>query len=130
MLDHVTIGVSDIEQSTKFYDRALGPLGITRLYAKGNGSQAMASAQRPSSGSVGAIQPRQAPILPLRLRIAPRSTGFMMRRSRPAAETTDGPGCAHTTIPITMEPSFSIPTATISRRFAIRRKLSPHRCID
>jgi catechol 2,3-dioxygenase-like lactoylglutathione lyase family enzyme len=35
MLDHVTIGVSDIEQSTKFYDRALGPLGITRLYAEG-----------------------------------------------------------------------------------------------
>ena len=32
MLDHVTIGVSDIEQSTKFYDRALRPLGIERLY--------------------------------------------------------------------------------------------------
>jgi catechol 2,3-dioxygenase-like lactoylglutathione lyase family enzyme len=35
MLDHVTIGVSDIEQSKKFYDRALRPLGITRLYAEG-----------------------------------------------------------------------------------------------
>jgi catechol 2,3-dioxygenase-like lactoylglutathione lyase family enzyme len=36
MLDHVTIGVSDIEQSKKFYDRALRPLGITRLYAEGD----------------------------------------------------------------------------------------------
>jgi len=36
MLDHVTIGVSDTEQSKKFYDRALRPLGITRLYAEGD----------------------------------------------------------------------------------------------
>jgi len=35
MLDHVTIGVSDVEQSKKFYDQALRPLGITRLYAEG-----------------------------------------------------------------------------------------------
>jgi catechol 2,3-dioxygenase-like lactoylglutathione lyase family enzyme len=34
MLDHVTIGVSDIERSKKFYDRALRPLGITHLYAE------------------------------------------------------------------------------------------------
>lgn len=32
MLDHVSIGVSDIERSKAFYDRALGPLGIERLY--------------------------------------------------------------------------------------------------
>jgi catechol 2,3-dioxygenase-like lactoylglutathione lyase family enzyme len=37
MLDHVTIGVSNIERSKKFYDRALRPLGITRLYAEGEG---------------------------------------------------------------------------------------------
>ena len=37
MLDHVTIGVSDIEQSKEFYDRALRPLGIARLYAEGEG---------------------------------------------------------------------------------------------
>ena len=37
MLDHVTIGVSNVAQSKEFYDRALGPLGITRLYAEGEG---------------------------------------------------------------------------------------------
>lgn len=30
MLDHVSPGVSDIERSRRFYDRALGPLGIVR----------------------------------------------------------------------------------------------------
>jgi catechol 2,3-dioxygenase-like lactoylglutathione lyase family enzyme len=35
MLDHVTLGVSDIERSKKFYDQALRPLGIEFLYAEG-----------------------------------------------------------------------------------------------
>ena len=35
MLDHVTIGVSDIERSKAFYDEALRPLGIESLYAEG-----------------------------------------------------------------------------------------------
>jgi catechol 2,3-dioxygenase-like lactoylglutathione lyase family enzyme len=32
MLDHVTISVSDLEYSRAFYDAALKPLGITRVY--------------------------------------------------------------------------------------------------
>jgi len=35
MLDHITIGVAGIETSKRFYDKALSPLGITRLYAEG-----------------------------------------------------------------------------------------------
>lgn len=35
MFDHVSIGVSDFERSKAFYDRALRPLGIERLYAEG-----------------------------------------------------------------------------------------------
>ena len=35
MLDHVTIAVSDLALSRTFYDAALAPLGITRLYADG-----------------------------------------------------------------------------------------------
>ena len=38
MLDHVSIGVSDIERSKAFYDEALKPLGIERLYAEGEHS--------------------------------------------------------------------------------------------
>jgi catechol 2,3-dioxygenase-like lactoylglutathione lyase family enzyme len=36
MLDHVTLTVTDFERSCAFYDGALAPLGITRLYADGN----------------------------------------------------------------------------------------------
>ena len=36
MLDHVSIGVTDIERAKAFYDRALRPLGIERLYAEGD----------------------------------------------------------------------------------------------
>jgi catechol 2,3-dioxygenase-like lactoylglutathione lyase family enzyme len=32
MLDHVTIGVEDLERSRRFYDSALRPLGIACLY--------------------------------------------------------------------------------------------------
>lgn len=35
MLDHVTIGVRDLERSKVFYDAILYPLGIERLYAEG-----------------------------------------------------------------------------------------------
>jgi catechol 2,3-dioxygenase-like lactoylglutathione lyase family enzyme len=38
MLDHVTLGVSDVALSKVFYDSALGPLGIERLYAEGDGA--------------------------------------------------------------------------------------------
>jgi catechol 2,3-dioxygenase-like lactoylglutathione lyase family enzyme len=35
MMDHVTIGVTDLDRARDFYDRALAPLGIERLYADG-----------------------------------------------------------------------------------------------
>jgi catechol 2,3-dioxygenase-like lactoylglutathione lyase family enzyme len=35
MLDHVTVGVEDIERSQRFYDSALRPLGVARLYGDG-----------------------------------------------------------------------------------------------
>jgi catechol 2,3-dioxygenase-like lactoylglutathione lyase family enzyme len=35
MLDHVTIGVSNIARALAFYDRALAPLGVERLYSEG-----------------------------------------------------------------------------------------------
>ena len=31
MIDHVSVGVSDLEQSRKFYDAVLRPLGIVRI---------------------------------------------------------------------------------------------------
>lgn len=33
MFDHISIGVGDVRRSRAFYDAALAPLGVTRLYA-------------------------------------------------------------------------------------------------
>src|ERR1700730_18842095 len=40
MLDHVSLGVSDIERSRPFYDAALRPLGLVRIvdFYKGKGA--------------------------------------------------------------------------------------------
>ncbi len=32
MIDHVTIGVTEFSRSVAFYDRALAPLGVSRLF--------------------------------------------------------------------------------------------------
>lgn len=32
MIDHITIGISDFKRSTAFYDTALAPLGMKRLF--------------------------------------------------------------------------------------------------
>jgi catechol 2,3-dioxygenase-like lactoylglutathione lyase family enzyme len=32
MIDHITFGISDFARSTAFYDRALAPLGVKRLF--------------------------------------------------------------------------------------------------
>ncbi|MFL4471070.1 VOC family protein [Tateyamaria armeniaca] len=32
MIDHITIGVSDFDRSTAFYDQALAPLGVSRMF--------------------------------------------------------------------------------------------------
>ena len=38
MLDHVSLGVSDIDRSRRFYDAALRPLGLVRIVDFGRGS--------------------------------------------------------------------------------------------
>ena len=40
MLDHVSLGVSDIERSRRFYDAALRPLGLVRIvdFRQGKGA--------------------------------------------------------------------------------------------
>ena len=36
MFDHLSIGVTDLDQSLTFYDAALKPLGISRMFAMGD----------------------------------------------------------------------------------------------
>jgi catechol 2,3-dioxygenase-like lactoylglutathione lyase family enzyme len=50
MLDHVTIGVSNIERSKSFYDAAFRPLGIESLYAEGETFAGYGLNKKPFSG--------------------------------------------------------------------------------
>jgi len=34
MIDHISIGVSDLERSVRFYEQALAPLGLARLVTR------------------------------------------------------------------------------------------------
>jgi catechol 2,3-dioxygenase-like lactoylglutathione lyase family enzyme len=34
MIDHVSVGVSDLERSARFYERTLAPLGLSRLVTR------------------------------------------------------------------------------------------------
>ncbi len=47
MLDHVTIGVTDFRRSTAFYDAALAPLGVARLFGDGTRFAGYGESSRP-----------------------------------------------------------------------------------
>ncbi|HMH62329.1 MAG TPA: VOC family protein, partial [Bradyrhizobium sp.] len=34
MIDHVSVGVSDLERAARFYELALAPLGLSRLVTR------------------------------------------------------------------------------------------------
>ena len=86
MLDHVTIGVNDIERSMRFYDSALRPLGIARLY--GDGDRFAGYGVNPKAffwiGNRDQPANRFAHRLCSAMTVRP-STGFTRQRSRPAA---------------------------------------------
>jgi hypothetical protein len=57
MLDHVTIGVSNIERSKAFYDKALKAIGIERVYAEA--SPAPAQQRQPPRSPRHAAKPQK-----------------------------------------------------------------------
>jgi catechol 2,3-dioxygenase-like lactoylglutathione lyase family enzyme len=46
MLDHVTIATSNLARAREFYDRALKPLGIERLFADGQSASGYGAGDR------------------------------------------------------------------------------------
>jgi hypothetical protein len=125
MLDHVTIGVADLDRSKQFYDSALQPLGISRLYAEAD--RFAGYGIRPKAFFwIGVRVPgKTGAHIAFTANTAPLSTGFTRRRSRPGPRTTGRRDYARTIMRIITGPSCSIPTVTISRRSAMRRKARP-----
>jgi|SRR5215218_8963915 hypothetical protein len=117
MLDHVTLGVSDIERSIRFYDQALRPLGIERLYAEGENAAGYGAGRKAffwislrgasQTAATSLSQPKTGK----------SSIDFTRPRSQPAAVTTGSRGCARTITKITTGRSCLILTATTLKRF-------------
>ena len=64
MLDHVSLGVSDIEHSRNFYDAALRPLGLVRIVDFGDGRGSDYGAAPGSTGVQFTITREVAAIVP------------------------------------------------------------------
>lgn len=121
MLDHVTIGISDIERSKAFYDAALRSLGISRLYAEG--AEFAGYGIHPKAffwiGRRGT--PQTGAHIAFTANDRAPSIASTTTRSRPAAGTMGGPEFGRTIMQTTTVLSCSTPTATTSKPSATRR---------
>ena len=118
MLDHVTIGVSDLERSKAFYDKALKAIGIERLYSEGAEFFGY-GAHKKAFFWIG-LKPSAitGATWLLRFRIALPSTAFTQRLSARAGATMASQGFGPTIIRTTTGHLSSIRTATTLRPFA------------
>ena len=121
MLDHVTIGVRDIERSKIFYDTILRSIGIERLYAEGD-SFAGYGTERKAFFWIGHRDAGKR----ARISLLPPQTGKPSMSSiewgsSPAAPITVLPVCAPITIRTITVLSFSTLMGTISKRFVTWR---------
>ncbi|MGD1936901.1 MAG: VOC family protein [Cyanophyceae cyanobacterium] len=65
MFDHLSVGVADLDQSLKFYDAALKPLGISRMFALGDRGIAAYVDSKKVSFWIYSKTPEQAPLVDL-----------------------------------------------------------------
>jgi catechol 2,3-dioxygenase-like lactoylglutathione lyase family enzyme len=121
MFDHISIGVSDLERSRRFYNAALEPLGYSLRhedegmlgYGPDHVGLWIAKVDRP----VPAIAV-QACISASRHRWRRGSMRFIARGSQPVVRTTARPDCARITARIATRLSWSIRMAFGSRPIA------------
>ena len=119
MIDHISVGVADLERAARFYEAALAPLGLSRLVT------------RPATIGFGKTYPEfwinlragMAPVAPesgVHICLRAKSTGevdaFHAAALHAAAAPTARRACARTIACAITRRSSSIPTATASRR--------------
>ena len=126
MLDHVSIGVSDIAAAKRFYDGVLQPLGYRCLY-RGPGDAGVWGHRARRCGSTGWRVPCRRMRHPGCISASPRRLGrgsmhFMRRRFDRAGGTTGSRGCVSITVRNITQRSWLIPTATGSRRIMVGRR--------
>ena len=100
MIDHVSVGVSDLERSARFYEATLAPLGLSRLVTRpatiGFGKTYPEFWINLRAG-MAKVRPRAAPISACARRQPAMSMRFTRLRLRPAAAPTARRACARMT---------------------------------
>ena len=119
MIDHVSVGATDLERATRFYEAALGALGLLRLVT------------RPATIGFGKSYPEfwinlregMAKVphdagthICLRAKTTAEVDAFMLRQSAPVGHQTARRACDPMTVSNIMRPLCLIPTAIASRR--------------
>src|SRR6478672_11367957 len=124
VIDHIGLNVRDVARATEFYLKALAPLGygiVMQVSAEERGGSpavGFGSGQKPSFW-IAQGERKSGPCMSrLLLRTARRSIPSMLRRSALAAKTMGYRDFGQSITPIITARSFSIPTATMSRRCA------------
>ena len=124
MIDHVSIGVRDVAKTKRFYDAALKPLGYQCLsegegslgYGRGTVALWISAAEHPGAADMqsGLHFCFTAP--------TPNSVDAFHAAALATGDgTTACPASAPTTVQAITRPSSLIPTATGSKRTAVRR---------
>jgi catechol 2,3-dioxygenase-like lactoylglutathione lyase family enzyme len=119
MIDHISVGVTDLDRSAKFYETTLAALGLTRLVA------------RPRTIGFGKAYPEfwinlregmphvaaeSGVHICLRAKTTAEVDAFTPRRCPPAVRPTARQASVRMTACATTRPSSPIPMATGSRR--------------
>ena len=120
MIDHISVGVSELERSAKFYEATLAALGLTRLVTRprtvGFGKAYPEFWINLREGMPRCRRRRAACTSACGRRRRPRSMHSTLPRLRPAAHPMARRASARTIACATTQPSSSIPMATGSRR--------------
>jgi len=118
MLDHISLGVTDLSRSRRFYDAALRAIGLVRIVDFEEGPE---SDYGSMPGPLGVeftitvkpgVEPSQGCTCVSVLRTEVRCSLSTQRRLTRAAEMTDRPACTLNTTRTISPPFFWIPMAT------------------
>lgn len=77
MLDHLSLGVTDLKRATQFYDAALAPLGFSRVWT------------HEASAGYGPGGPDEKLALKVRAGAAPPGEGFHLALTAPTRDAVD-----------------------------------------
>jgi catechol 2,3-dioxygenase-like lactoylglutathione lyase family enzyme len=127
VLDHVGVPVSDFERSKRFYTEALSPLGYELIMEPSVSAAGFGGLGKPDFW-ISQGKPGQA--FHIAFAADDRFSVDAFHEAAMAAGGRDngGPGLRPSTMRATMEPSFSILTATTSKRSAMGKSRKPKRC--